>query len=397
MKALPPKALIGLLCLVLGGYAFSCAQTNLPAAAPAAGAPKFAYGGDAAEIAAQFFENLAFLSARINDSAPSLFQLDTVAATSSIAPDRAAEIERVNVPDPVLNLTGLDFPFASLPVDPKPDFEPRIGMAYQGTFGRDFLAPLVVQIDYARETVRAYAPANYKYSGKGLVFPLSQTNGIPVISLRFALERGKEVNANFIVDTALDASLVFNDKFLAAHKMNDDRGKTMPTIDPFSGAPNASLGRVRTLMFAKDIVGDVIAVFSDQAFPDAGTPVAGAIGSGMLRRFIVTFDFPHHQLILEPNIHFPEPDQEDKSGLLVIAKGTNYKTFEVVNVQPNSPAALAGIKKGDVIAGIDTDPAGDLSLLTVRDLFRQVGHKYKLTIQRGDQTQEITVQMHRYF
>jgi PDZ domain len=398
MKAASRKAFIGFLCLFCGGFALSRAQTNPPASAPApADEPKFAYGGDAAEIAAQFVENLVFLSARINGSAPSLFQLNTVAATSSIAPDRAAEIERVNVPNPVLNLTGLDFPFASLAVEPKPEFGPRVGMGYQGTLGRDFLSPLVVQIDSLRETVRAYAPASYKYSGKGLVFPLSQTNGIPVISLRFALERGKEVNANFIVDTALDASVAFNDKYLAAHKMNDDRGKTIPAIDPLSGAPTAALGRMRTLMFAKDIAGDVLTVFSDQAFPDAGTPVAGAIGSGMLRRFIVTFDFPHHQLILEPNSHFPEPDQEDKSGLLVVAKGTNYKTFEVVNVQPNSPAALAGIKKGDIIAGIDTDPAADLSLLTVRNLFCQVGHKYKITIQRGDQTQEITLQMHRYF
>jgi hypothetical protein len=389
-------ALIGFFCLFLSGYALSRAQTGAPPAA-AAGAPKFAYGGDAAEITAQFTDNLVFLSGRVNDSPPSLFQLDTTAATSSIAPDRAAEIERVNIANPVLNLTGLDVPFAALPVEPKPDFGPRIGMDYQGTLGCDFLSQLVLQIDYARETVRAYAPGSYKYTGKGLVFPLSQTNGIPVISLRFALERGKEIKANFIVDTAIDTSVALNDKFLAAHKMNDERGRTIPVIDPMSGMPNASIGRLRTLMFAKEIAGDTLAVFSDQAFPDAGAPAAGAIGSGMLRRFIVTFDFPHHQLILEPNSHFLEPDQEDKSGLVIVAKGTNYKTFEVVNVQPNSPAALAGIKKGDLIAGIDTDPAADLSLLTVRDLFRQVGHKYKITIQRGDQTQEITVQMHRYF
>jgi len=147
----------------------------------------------------------------------------------------------------------------------------------------------------------------------------------------------------------------------------------------------------------KNFAGDVLGVYSNHQFPDSAMPVAGAIGSHMLRRFTVVFDFPHHQLMFEPNSHLVDPDEEDKSGLILSAKGTNLKTYEVVSVQPNSPAALAGIKVGDVIAGVDTDPAADLSLLVVRDLFRQVGHKYKLTVQRGDQTKEITLQMRRYF
>jgi len=141
----------------------------------------------------------------------------------------------------------------------------------------------------------------------------------------------------------------------------------------------------------------VLAIYSDQPFPSAGVPVAGAIGSQMLRRFNVIFDYPQHQLVLEPNINFPDPDQEDKSGLMLVANGGNFKTFEVVSVQPQSPAADAGIKNGDIIAGIDTDPAADLTILTARNLFRQVGHKYKVTVQRGDQTKEVTLQMRRYY
>jgi hypothetical protein len=382
-----------LFCAFLFVSALLQAQTN----PPLAGSPRYAYGGDAAEIAAQFADNLLFLSARVNVSEPSLFELDTTSPTSSIAPDRASELNRANEPSPVLNLTGVDVPLAALPAVPKPDFGSRIGLVYQGMLGRDFLSNLVLQIDYARETVRAYAPANYKYSGKGIVFPLTQANGIAIVPVRFALERGKEISANFIVDTALDASVVFDDKFLATHKMKDDRGRTIPAVDPLTGMPGAALGRLRMFLIGKSSIDDVLGIFSDQSFPDAGTPVAGAIGSGMLRRFTVVFDYPRHQLILEPNSHFSDPDQEDKSGLLIVAKGTNYKTFEVAAVQPNSAAAQAGIKKGDVIAGIDTDPAANLSLLTVRDLFRQVGHKYKITLERDNQTRDVTVQMRRYF
>ena len=380
------------LCVFLCAAALVFAQAN----APAAGAPQFAYGGDAAQLSAQFTDHLIFLSAAVNQSKPSLFQLDTTAARSSIAPDRAKELGLENISAPVLSLVGLDVPLASLPSTPKPDFGSRVGQEYEGTAGRDILAGIVLQVDYSRQTVRAFAPASYKYSGKGSVFPLKAA-ALPVIPIRFALERGKEIEANFVVDTALDAPVVFENKFLAAHHMLNDRGKTMPTIDPLSGTAGATEAKLRVFEIGKSPVDDVLGMFSDQTLPDVGVPVAGAIGSEMLRRFSLVIDYPHSQISLEPNVNFPDPDQEDKSGLRIIAKGPDYKTFEVVDVIPHTPATDAGIQKGDIIAGIDTDPAADLSLLAARGLFCQVGHKYKLTVQRGDQTKEITLQMRRYF
>ncbi len=391
---IPPKFR---LCAFFSAILFACALSYAQTPSAGADGPKFAYGGDAAEITGRFTDSLVFLSAHVNASSPSLFELDTTAAGSSIAPDRAQEIDRANVAAPVLNLDGVDVPIAALPAQANTNFGALVGLQYQGTLGRDFLANLVLQVDYARQTLRAYSAAHYKYSGKGAVLPLSQANGMPVIPIRFALEKGKEITADFIVDTALEASVVFDQKFLAAHHISgNDRGKTIPAIDPLSGAPNAAIGRLRTFEIGKNPLDDVLGVYSSQTLPDAGTPVAGVIGAGVLRRFTVVFDYPHHQLMLDPNINFPDPDQEDKSGLLIVATGPNYKTFEVVNVQAGTPASDVGIKKGDIIAGVDADPAADLSLLAVRDLFTAVGHKYKLLLQRQDKTIEVTIQMRRY-
>ena len=122
---------------------------------------------------------------------------------------------------------------------------------------------------------------------------------------------------------------------------------------------------------------------------------AGVIGAAFLARFTVVFDYPHQQLILNPNSHFPSDDQEDKSGISVVAKGNALHTFEVVEVNPGSPAAKAGIQKGDVIAGVDEDAAADMTLAELRDLFRQIGHKYNLSIERNGQSKQITVEMKR--
>ena len=56
---------------------------------------------------------------------------------------------------------------------------------------------------------------------------------------------------------------------------------------------------------------------------------------------------------------------------------------------------MAGVHEGDVIAGVDEEPAADMTLTAVRELFRQVGHKYKLLIERNGKTQEIVIQMRR--
>jgi C-terminal processing protease CtpA/Prc len=64
-------------------------------------------------------------------------------------------------------------------------------------------------------------------------------------------------------------------------------------------------------------------------------------------------------------------------------------------VRPGTPGADAGLKEGDVIVGVDEEPAADLSLSAIRDLFRQVGHEYKLLIDRHGQSLPITIKMRR--
>ena len=62
-------------------------------------------------------------------------------------------------------------PFVNFPTIDKQDFSQEVGRPYQGTLGADFFSRVVVEIDYARQTVRLYDPAAYKYTGKGAVFP----------------------------------------------------------------------------------------------------------------------------------------------------------------------------------------------------------------------------------
>jgi len=169
---------------------------------------RFIFGGNAAEIPATFIDGLVFFPVHVNQSEPSLFELDSTATVSSIDPDRATEIGIGGTPVPLLNLSGVDISLASLTEMAKKDFGAYVGRPYEGTIGNDVLADAVVEIDYARQTVRLYDPATYQYSGRGKTFHLNLASGEPVMQAKFSETNGNMLEGDFAVDTALDASIV---------------------------------------------------------------------------------------------------------------------------------------------------------------------------------------------
>lgn len=360
---------------------------------PAASA-QFHFGGNVAEIPARFVDYLVFLPAGVNQSQPSLFQLDTSAVASTIDSVRAAELGIAASQSPVLNMSGVDFSLASLTESSKKDFGTQVGRAYEGTLGKDFLDDTVVEINYARQTVRLYDPATYKYSGKGKSLHLAFIAGLPVVHARLVMTETKAAEGDFVLNTALDASVVVARKFSEGHKLSP-HGKTVHSVD-FLPNDGAVLARAREFDVASFPVAEPIVVFSHGgSLADTDGHLAGEIGGGLLRRFIVTLDYPHQQVYFDASSDIRADEVEDMSGIVISAGGPDLKRFEVTQVWPGTPGADAKIQKGDVIAGINDEAAADMSLAEIRRLFRQPAIKYKLLLQRGTQTVTVNLQMRR--
>jgi hypothetical protein len=381
-------------------------QVASPGPSPAAQENKaparFAYGGNAAQNPAAFIGNLIFLPVRIDQGKPLLFELDSSATTTSIdpssAPNASASADSgAALANCVLALPGVELPMRVLPVVGKRDFGLQMGIPYYGTLGADFFNRLVVVVNYLRQTVQLYDPASFTYSGPGKTFPLTFAGSMPLIRAKFELSGHKSLEANFEVNTALDPAIVFSSAYTEARRFSSVHFKTVASSYPdLDGGAKIFLGRLKLFQLGPYVVEDPVAAFSQSSPAKGSDPnLAGTIGAGFLRRFTVVFDLPHQRMILEPNLDFNKFAEEDMSGLSIIAKGTNLRTFEIVRVQPGSPGAAAGIQEGDIIAGIDEEPAADITLNAVRELFRQVGHKYKLVIERNGKTQEVVIEMKR--
>ncbi|MGB8522702.1 MAG: PDZ domain-containing protein [Candidatus Acidiferrales bacterium] len=398
--------LLTFICALALGFRVEPALRGQSPAAPAqenTAPARFDYSGNAAQAPATFIANLIFLPVRIDLGKPSLFELDSTAAATSVDPSRATDAalpndaSKTNLQNCVLNLPGVELPMSSLAVAAKKDFAAQMGVPYRGTLGADFFARFVVVVDYSRQTIQLYDPATYTYSGaaKGVQGTFAGTT--PIVKAKVSIPGQKTLEADFVVNTALDFPIVFSRTFTDDHRISSAHFKTIsasyPSVD---GGAKILLGRLKTIQLGGYTIEDPVAAFS-QSNPPSGQSknIAGAIGAGFLKRFLVTFDFPHQRIILEPNLQFNEFAEEDMSGLSIVAKGPGLKTFEIVRVQPGTPGAAAGIHEGDVIAGIDEEPAADLTLTSIRELFRQVGHKYKLLIERNGKTQEIVILMKR--
>jgi PDZ domain len=364
---------------------------------------RFSYNGNAAQAPATFIANLLFLPVSVNQGKPSSFELDSTATATSIDPSRVSDpalpvdASMPPIQNCILKLPGLELPMSSLAVAARNDFGTQMGIPYQGTLGGDFFARLVVVVDYSRQTIQLYDPATYTYSGGAKGVQGTYFGTTPIIRAKVSIPGLKTLEADFVVNTALDFPIVFSRSFTDAHGISPNHFKTIPASYPSVDAgAKILLGRLKTLQLGGYTIEEPLAAFSQSNPPSAQNKnIAGTIGAGFLKRFTVTFDLPHQRVILEPNLQFNKFAEEDMSGLSIVAKGPGLRTFEIVRVQPGTPAAAGGIHEGDIIAGIDEEPAADISLTSIRELFRQVGHRYKLVIERNGKTQEIVIQMKR--
>jgi hypothetical protein len=236
------------------------------------------------------------------------------------------------------------------------------GMRVDGMLGYQFLARFLTTIDYADSKLRLTMPSESPVTPAGaavLAFYFDGTT--PRIDVNVD---GVTVSAE--IDTGNRAGLVLSSPFLAAHPTIAALAKTAATVTGFGlGGPSyARLGRLPLLQIGPYQISNVIALFSAQsqgAFADPFNPAN--VGGAVLRRFDCTFDYAHQRLLLAKNSQFDSPVAYDRSGLFLIDQNGAYTVLAVL---AGTPAAAAGIAKGDAIVTIDGAPAATQSLAAVR-------------------------------
>ena len=115
------------------------------------------------------------------------------------------------------------------------------------------------------------------------------------------------------------------------------------------------------------------------------------VGSGLLKRFVTTFDYSRKIMYLKP-LDPPPADAGNFDRSRPWTKAAD-KGFEVVYVAPGGPAEQAGIAKGDFITAIEGKPAKSEELSDARTLLRSLpaGSVVTLALLRGTDRRTVKV------
>jgi len=353
-------------------------------------------------------DNRIFVEARVDGSGPFAFILDTGSSDITL---EAPLTRRLGLKSYGAGSTGgagektvdystvhlASFTFGAIefgPVDvPSLDnsaLARAIGFRhFDGILGANLFRTRVVTIDTARARLMVQDPDRYRPGKTAIAVPIDfDENDMPIID---GAVNG--VSGRFAVDTGDRSSLTLFGPFWRAHALDQSIGPTVTAMTGYGvGGPIQSIvGRPGSFSIGELAVPAPVTRLSLQksgAF--ARADYAGSIGMGILKRFIVAFDYPHHKMWLEKNTGYAAADRYDRSGAWLGLDESDHVT--ALSVVDGGPAGTAGLKAGDTLTAIGTIAARPETLFGIRALLmRPNAGQVEFHVVRGGVPMTLTV------
>lgn len=259
------------------------------------------------------------------------------------------------------------------------------GEQCDGILGMDFLQNHVVSMDFDRQTLSI-----------GIRVPEDPTRGAARIPLTRMANNGvgvpavlnKTLSVVLLIDSGSNSSVSLSKANW--NKLGYPQAKTQRVFVAMIGSPAAESLRLRLseMQVASDVYPDLVCSLWPR--DDA---ISGHLGLAFLRRHVATIDFPNEILYLRPGQHFRDEDETDMSGLHLLRDGG--RTF-VYSVDEGSPAAIAGMKAGDVLVRLD---GASVSAKRMRDIHQQLkandGVQVTLELRRNGHPLRVVFQLRK--
>lgn len=289
------------------------------------------------------------------------------------------------------------------------NFSQQIGYRVHGIIGFDLFKNFIVEVNYSSERIGFFDPKQYRYSNcrnceslpleiegskayvNGYIKQFSTMEEIPV---KLLLDSGS-CDALWLFENTegeISGPVKFFDDLLGFGLSGKIHGK------------RARLQRFRIGEFeleqTKVSYPDSISLRYINAMRDRN----GSLGTEILRRFDVVFDYPNHKLTLKKNADFGDPFRYNMSGIqlqhngmrlvksmsedidrgrTVVNKNTSIRNYialeknfkfelepaiEIATVRVNSPADIVGLREGDVILRVNRKDIMSYSLQEVNQM-----------------------------
>lgn len=303
------------------------------------------------------------------------------------------------------------------------DFSNKMGITIHGIIGHSILSNFVVKVNYKRRFIDFFKPNDYtlKKCKKCEVFPIRFYRRKPFIDIKVQLDTidEKYTDIKVLVDSGSSNAIWLFENTKKEIKTPKKYFRDL-LGEGLSGTIYGNRSRIKKVKLKSFEIKEPTVSFLDSlSTKDARNfkQRNGSIGSNILKRFVVWFDYPHNRLMLKKNGSFKTDFNYNMSGLEVIYSGkklvkevsqqkftdsynqginannsvqfyTSYSyrfkpSFKIKNVLENSPAALAGLQINDIILKINNRPAHELKLSDITRKFQEKdGKTIRMVVER---------------
>lgn len=303
------------------------------------------------------------------------------------------------------------------------DLSSKMGTTIHGIIGYNLLSNYVVKINYKNRYIDFYDPENFelKRCRKCETFPLNFYRKKPFIDAKVQLDTigDKLTDVKLLIDSGgSDAIWLFEhtkpEIVTPINHFNDILGVGL------SGSIYGNRSRISTFKLGSFIIEQPTVSFLDSISTKNARMYKernGSIGSNILKRFIVWFNYANNTVTFKKNGSFKKGFNYNMSGLDVVYNGkqlvkeedvrsysdaynqsvssTNsvkfitsfsYKfkpSYRIRNIVANSPADKAGLKVDDIILRLNNKPSHEYQLGEIIQKFQEKdGKRIKITVDR---------------
>lgn len=266
--------------------------------------------------------------------------------------------------------------------------EEMIGSNIDGILGTSFFDKLVMKIDYKKKKLTLINPFKFTPPKKGFeVFDLEIQKHKPYINAKVTLNNDTTIALKLLIDSGASLPFLLHQNThpyleLPEKYINGNLGLGL------GGNLEGYIGKTKHLQVGSFDFKSVLTSYQDldlTLYEKSKLIRNGMLGNRWLERFEVYYDSFKEKLYLKPRKKkFNTEFDYDKSGLTIIAVGTNLNHFIIKEVVKDSPADEAGLQKGDRIMRMGVVGYKLLTLNSiVKKLKKKNGKKIRLRIYRA--------------
>lgn len=325
------------------------------------------------------------------------------------------------------NITGINQDFYVLFHDSF-DLSSKLGITIHGIIGYELLKDFVVKINYNLNRLTFYNKNSYSYKkcSKCENFDIQFFKLKPYINVGIRLNKtsNKIIPVKLLVDSGGSDTL-----WLFENSHPDILPPSKYFFDylgeGLSGSITGKRSKIETLTIGKYELKKPIVAYPDSSTVSYARQFKernGSLGSNILKRFIIIFDYPEKKISFKKSVLFSSPFTYNMSGIELVYNGKllvkeltftqvspknnrgsfsinygfNYvfkPSYKILKVRPLSPAYYAGLLPNDILIKVNGKFAYEYKLEEIVHNFFESNSTVALIIEREGKNYEVKLEL----